>query len=136
MTNKEPLVELVYTSHSISDLNDEDVSEILRGAHEKNKELGITGVLVYYNGEFMQLIEGTTTAINLLFQSISHDARHYNIKLVSYLEISERHFDNWEMGFVNDELIANSFLKDIVLSDIRQNDCRKILQAFSEIIKD
>ncbi|TQV72297.1 BLUF domain-containing protein [Aliikangiella marina] len=133
--SKDHLVELVYTSRSISTLDEHDVQEILKGAYAKNKELGITGVLVYYNQQFMQLIEGCSNAINPLFQSICHDARHYDIKLVSYTELEQRSYNDWEMGYVDPKTVSNSFLSEIELNKIRQGDYRKIIKAFAELIK-
>ncbi|MEE4244304.1 MAG: BLUF domain-containing protein [Kangiellaceae bacterium] len=127
-----PLVELVYTSQSISLLDEGDVDSILDGAHEKNAKLNISGILIYNDGVFLQLIEGPRDSINQLFQSISHDARHFDINLISFSEVTQRNFESWEMGNLKnaetDGLVSDN------LKNIKQSEYRDFLVAMSKLL--
>ena len=75
-----------------------------------NPSGGITGILCYGGGIFLQAIEGGRTAISELYGHIQRDARHKNVELLQYEEISERRFAGWTMGAVNISKINASIL--------------------------
>jgi len=62
---------------------------------------GITGILCYGGGIFVQAIEGGRSAVNDLYNHIIKDARHKDVELLHYEEITERRFGGWTMGQVN-----------------------------------
>jgi len=62
---------------------------------------GITGILCYGGGIFLQAIEGGRMQVNGLYSHIVGDKRHKDVVLLHYEEISERHFGGWTMGQVN-----------------------------------
>ncbi|MCY1536802.1 Sensors of blue-light using FAD [compost metagenome] len=62
---------------------------------------GITGVLCYGGGVFLQAIEGGRSAVNTLYSHIVADPRHTGVELLHYEEITERRFGGWTMGQVN-----------------------------------
>ena len=70
------MFELLYTSLSPTGLTDAELAELLESARLKNKELGITGMLIYYNREIMQILEGEEEVVKALFKTISEDVRH------------------------------------------------------------
>ncbi|WP_018694364.1 BLUF domain-containing protein [Algicola sagamiensis] len=122
-----PMVELIYYSHSISVLNAEDVALILEGAREKNSGMDITGLLIYKGGCFLQVIEGPRDKINQLFQSISHDARHFDITLVCYRETDRRNFEAWRMGYLDEQALAAQDLQVGNLDALTASEARNIL---------
>lgn len=104
MNDKQPLVELIYFSSSIANLTQADFEFLLKGAQEKNQQQNISGVIYYSNGFFLQLIEGPRQNINRLFQSICHDARHFDISLVSFRTIEQKHFEQWSMQYRTEDI--------------------------------
>ena len=58
-----PLVQLIYVSSACRELSDEELEHILESSIRHNTQQGITGVLLYTNGRFMQVIEGEEAAI-------------------------------------------------------------------------
>lgn len=121
----QPLVELIYFSHSINTLTQQDFQYLLQGAQEKNARMDITGAIIYGQGVFLQLIEGPRDNINRLFQSISHDARHYDVSLISFKTVENRHFAHWSMNYLEKD--SNSLLnqsKPVELFDVET--CRKL----------
>jgi Sensors of blue-light using FAD len=73
----------------------------LSQAREHNPISGITGILCYGGGIFLQAIEGGRMQVSELFGHIQRDPRHKDVALLHYEEISERRFGGWSMGQVN-----------------------------------
>ena len=59
----------------------------------------ITGMLLYHNGDFMQLLEGSEQDVQTLLKNIESDLRHHTVTVVMREGISERHFPHWSMAF-------------------------------------
>jgi hypothetical protein len=95
------LVRLLYVSRAVSPENDEAIHAILAAARQHNLSNGITGILCYGGGVFLQAIEGGRQSVNQLYNHIIEDPRHQNVELLHYEEITERRFGGWTMGQVN-----------------------------------
>ena len=94
------LVRLLYASRAV-DASPAAIEAILASARQHNHESGITGILVYGGGVFMQCLEGGRQAVNDLYGTIQRDARHKDVELLAFEEICERRFGGWTMGQVN-----------------------------------
>ncbi|GAC1407597.1 MAG: BLUF domain-containing protein [Burkholderiaceae bacterium] len=94
------LVRLLYVSRSQSASAD-DTDAIVAASRRNNPAVGITGILCYSGGIYLQAIEGGRDAVNRLFLRISQDCRHKEVVLLHYEEITERRFGGWTMGQVN-----------------------------------
>jgi hypothetical protein len=103
------LVRLLYASRAV-DTKPEAIDGILAKSREFNPSSGITGILCYGGGIFLQAIEGGRNAVNELYGHIQKDIRHKDVVLLQYEEISERRFSGWTMGQVNMEKINHSIL--------------------------
>ncbi len=90
---------LVYTSISNQKMTNDDLKALLNTSRRKNADLNITGLLLYLDPFFIQILEGKEDVVNNLFDSFSRDARHSDISLIYKKEIEERNFPNWTMGF-------------------------------------
>ena len=94
------LVRLIYASRAADD-SAAAIEAILTQAREHNPASGITGVLCYGGGVFLQAIEGGRSQVSALFGHIQRDPRHQDVELLHYEEIDERRFGGWTMGQVN-----------------------------------
>jgi len=103
------LVRLLYASRA-TDPSDAAIESILSQSRQFNPTCGITGILCYGGGIFLQAIEGGRTAVNDLYGHIVRDARHKDVVLLHYQEIMERRFGGWTMGQVNTSRINASIL--------------------------
>lgn len=65
----------------------------------KNQDLGVTGILLYKDGDFLQLIEGEQPVVAKLFSTIKSDPRHTEITVLLANECTERLFSDWSMAF-------------------------------------
>ena len=99
------LVRLLYASRAV-DGSGATIESILDTARQHNLDSGITGILVYGGGVFMQAIEGGRQAVSDLYGTISRDARHKDVVLLHYEEIVERRFGSWTMGLVDVDRIT------------------------------
>jgi len=94
------LVRLLYASRAI-DTSADAIEAILTQSRQHNPECGITGILCYGGGIFLQAIEGGRMAVSELYGHIQKDIRHKDVVLLHYEEIAERRFGGWTMGQVN-----------------------------------
>ena len=95
------LVRLLYVSRAVQPESTDAIHAILASARHHNLNNGITGILCYGGGVFLQAIEGGRQAVNRLYNHIIEDPRHKDVELLHYEEISERRFGGWTMGQVN-----------------------------------
>jgi len=94
------LYNLCYVSSSKASLTAKDLEHLFHVNKRNNMELNISGILVYNNGNFLQILEGEKQKIDSLYKKISKDHRHSDIiKLIS-TSINERIFKDYENGFI------------------------------------
>ena len=103
------LVRLLYCSRAV-DTTDAVIESILAQGRQHNPENGITGILCFGGGIFLQAIEGGRMQVSDLFGSIQKDPRHKDVALLHYEEILERRFGGWTMGQVNLSKLNHSIL--------------------------
>lgn len=95
------LYQLVYGSASTVDFDEEALLELLRVARVNNAKVGVTGMLLYAEGSFMQVLEGEREVVESLFNKIERDARHFETRVLLKVEVEERSFGDWSMGFIH-----------------------------------
>ncbi len=94
------LVRLLYASRAVEPTQSA-IESILSTARQHNQDQGVTGILVYGGGVFMQALEGGRQVVSDLYGTIQRDARHKDVMLLHYEEILERRFGGWAMGLVD-----------------------------------
>ncbi|WP_280153096.1 BLUF domain-containing protein [Piscinibacter sp. XHJ-5] len=95
------LVRLIYASRAAQAVNHDTLVAVMKAARAHNASAGITGVLIFTDGVFLQLLEGGRNAVSALYNKITRDARHHDVVLLSYDEVPERRFSGWAMGQAN-----------------------------------
>ena len=90
---------LVYVSSAVRLLSLKKITYLLKRARERNKEYGITGVLLYIGGNFMQYIEGPKDNLDIIYKIIRKDEQHTGLILVSREAIEGRQFGDWSMAY-------------------------------------
>lgn len=131
----------VYISSARLMLQDREISSIVKASQVNNKELGITGILLYNSGNFMQLIEGEAPNVDALYKKINQDKRHRDMTLLLTENITHRNFEHWLMGYRDldsikniDRNILSPFLDDDLNFSIYKNNPYRALE-FLEIFK-
>lgn len=91
--------EIVYASSATVNFSDQSLNALLDKARSKNLENGITGVLIYIDGSFIQLLEGEEPALSETFGRIAADPRHSGLTRLSDRMVEQRTFGDLLMGF-------------------------------------
>jgi hypothetical protein len=104
------LVRLLYASRAVPAIDHEELITILRQSKSHNPTVGVTGVLCFSGGIFLQVLEGGRSAVNRLYNRIASDPRHTDVEVLLYEEIGERRFASWSMGQVNMSRLNPSLL--------------------------
>ncbi|RYG46723.1 BLUF domain-containing protein [bacterium] len=94
-----PLFETIYVSASVKGLPDEELQRLLKQSRTNNVRDGITGMLLYSDGSFLQILEGPKTAVTQTVSRILQDDRHHLMIVMTEGPIEERTFSEWSMGF-------------------------------------
>jgi hypothetical protein len=78
---------------------DSELRKIVASSSSKNRTAGITGGLMFNRSYFGQVLEGERNAVSELFTLIAGDVRHKTVVIVEAVEVRERLFERWSMGF-------------------------------------
>lgn len=97
MTTPETM--LIYTSLSTQPLSVPALQALVRRARERNAAAGITGLLLYLDDAFLQVLEGRREAVHALYGEIIRDRRHTGAYVLLDTPIRQRSFGDWSMGY-------------------------------------
>lgn len=92
---------VAYISFENHRLDRKDILEIARISRIKNELRGITGVLMFHDGLFLQVLEGPDADIEQLLARLRMDGRHRDVRILLDELISTRHFPDWAMALVD-----------------------------------
>lgn len=90
---------IIYLSAAVRPLTDDDLTLLLTQCRRNNERLGVTGALVYGDGQFMQVMEGEEVAVRELYQRLATDPRHTGLMKLADKDIPHRSFGSWRMAF-------------------------------------
>jgi hypothetical protein len=90
---------MAYISTASKLFSSAELREMLKESIKRNEAAGITGMLLYKDGQFMQVLEGTMEAVTTTFSRISKDSRHHGIMVLVKGAVQERRFPMWSMAF-------------------------------------
>jgi hypothetical protein len=90
---------IIYLSSATHILEKEEINFLLKQSYSYNLENNITGILLYIDGDFIQVLEGSETTICSLFEKIKKDKRHKGLICVNNNSILQRQFRDWVMGY-------------------------------------
>lgn len=112
---------LVYISQAHEGISYTDIHSILGTSRAYNASKNITGLLVFREGYFMQVLEGTEPEIKTLLGKIIMDSRNHTLRVLLETQSEERMFSDWSMAFVDGDLSHNATshlvnLYEVVLS--------------------
>jgi Sensors of blue-light using FAD len=135
-----PLIHLIYASAASRPMGAHELGALLARARSRNAELGLTGMLLYDQGSFFQVLEGPPDVVEALYLKIERDPRHTEITCIIREPIPRRCFGAWSMGFANlsdaNELAhapgANDFFGQAQsFNDVSYGRAKKLLSAFA-----
>ena len=95
------LFSLIYASSAVELFSTAELVSLLETCRRNNTAAGVTGMLLYKAGNFMQVLEGEEGAVRRLHAKIQGDPRHRGIITLTEYVVPQRQFDEWSMGFRN-----------------------------------
>jgi hypothetical protein len=90
----------VYLSKAEDNFDERDLPSILEISQRNNRRDGVTGILLYKDGRFLQILEGDQATVHRIAQRIEADARHSEFAVIVD-EAMPRLFTDWSMGFAD-----------------------------------
>ncbi|GJL68804.1 MAG: hypothetical protein NPIRA06_14390 [Nitrospirales bacterium] len=114
------MIQISYISTATKPMSQEDLEQILRSSRENNARLGITGMLLYGNNTFIQILEGEENTVNELIGRIKNDSRHTDFQVLKKRAVDRREYADWSMGFKRvsgEEFQAVKGLENLVEKD-------------------
>jgi hypothetical protein len=135
------LVHCIYCSASKkANFTESDLGQLLDECREKNAKVDITGMLLFRDNTFFQIIEGDRAVIDALFEKLSVDNRHTRITKIIVESIDQRSFGEWTMGYSKITIkelaeipgLNDFFAKGISYFELGEGRAKTLLGAFKE----
>jgi len=135
------MYQIVYFSSAKHPYSKEEIVAILNVSRRNNAQHGISGMLLYKDGNIMQVLEGEQDVVEKRFDVIQCDPRHKGVIVINRSEIPERQFGEWSMGFRDladpavkalpgfNEVLRNSLALEDLATDVTAT--KALLQMFA-----
>lgn len=135
------LIGLIYVSSATRLMTDSEINDLLDHARRSNETHGITGILVYWEGNFIQYVEGEPAKLDQLMVNLSGDRRHSGIIVIDRMPIAMRAFPEWSMAF-DRKTRTESGMSNFLVGGFLHSDpkslpphVRRLLDIFRENIR-
>jgi methanogenic corrinoid protein MtbC1 len=92
---------LTYRSVATTRPSPSDLETLVSRARARNRSLGITGMLLFEDGQYFQTLEGPPDALETIWSSVERDPRHRNIEVLSQHLVPARLFSDWDLLLCN-----------------------------------
>jgi hypothetical protein len=143
VAGKDGFQQLVYLSSSRLNWTASELDRLLTRARIHNGARGITGMLLYAGGNFLQALEGPAALITPLMERIRADKRHWHVRPVILQQVACRDFPDRSMGFCrcepeNRKMDAAAFSQDGGFAERmmeRQGFALDLLRRFSVLAR-
>jgi Sensors of blue-light using FAD len=139
------LSRLIYCSKAMNDLDYGDLKDIMTKSQKNNQPVGITGILCFGNGYFLQILEGHRQEISKTYNRIIQDTRHCDTEIIEFQEVEARLFTDWSMKVVQLGDFAPEKVNNLILkhsnkphfnpSNMVAKQSLNFLIEFSELMK-
>jgi hypothetical protein len=134
------MYQYLYVSSAVELFSESQLQELLEVSRARNLSSGVTGVLLYVRGNFIQLLEGEQADVEATRARIAADPRHRGLITLLEGDCDRRDFPDWSMGFpcLNEAQAAqlpgySDFLTTSAGRDASQSGARKLLDFFREL---
>ena len=132
------LYTLCYVSSCKNNLTVKDLEHLFRVNKRNNTEHDVSGILIYNNGNFLQILEGDQDMVKTLFKKITRDSRHRNLIPLINNPIEERIFHDYDSGFIQFEnpkkrQELHNYISWLKEAEIKNVD--KVIQIVENFIK-
>lgn len=128
------LCRLIYASIADSGYGWETIKSILESSERNNERDQLTGVLLFSDGMFLQILEGERLAVTRTFERILSDARHHSVTLIQFCEITKRDFASWRMRQLElDDEVLNAVVgaAEFDPRSFHENECLDLMRGLA-----
>ena len=140
MDETNDLILLAYSSVGTHHFEQSELVDLLAFARKFNDQNGLTGMLLYVDESFFQILEGNPKTLHDLYSRIEKDKRHAHVIKLIEMPISDRSFSEWSMGFAKvtrEDLATIPGLNDFfgrgsVFTDLKPGKAQLLLEAFRD----
>ena len=140
MDDTDDLTLLAYSSVGTRRFEQSELVDLLSFARKFNESHGLTGMLLYVDGAFFQILEGASRQLQDLYSRIEKDSWHSRVMKLLETPIEKRTFSAWSMGFakVTREDLAtipglnDFFVQGSVFTDLKPGKAQLLLEAFRD----
>ena len=139
-SESENLIQTIYASKASEAFVEGELAELMQQSRSNNLRSELTGMLLYCEGNFFQVLEGDEEAVKSVYRSIEKDPRHDDMVKIIEEGIAERSFGDWSMGLMTAtrkeiaeevEGFNDFFQAGSCLADVDKGRSRKLLEAFA-----
>lgn len=133
---------IIYISSATHLFTKPELLELLTKCRDNNTKLGLTGMLLYKDGSFMQVLEGDEATVRALYAKVEADPRHRGVIVLLQGRTDERQFPDWSMGFRDlnsPEVVTTSGYHEFLNTPLTDQQffadptrCQKLLLAFKK----
>lgn len=136
-TDQDQMLSLVYASTATHPFSDDDLTALLATCRENNARAQLTGMLVYRDGRFLQVLEGPEPAVRTLMDTLATDPRHTGIRVMFEEPLEERQFAEWTMGFERADTGSAADLDGYrdTFDDLDRDDPTATVRALQELVR-
>ena len=140
LKENEMLVQLIYKSVAEENFCRKVLVDILNVSRRNNQRVNITGMLLFADNSFLQVLEGEADDVESLYQKIKQDQRNRDVTVIIEEPIAERSFADWSMGYADlsiDEIgeitgTNDLFIGSRAFSRIEEGRAKKLISAFKQ----
>jgi Sensors of blue-light using FAD len=129
------LYSLTYISSGRALFSRQQLDQLAAQSSADNALLRITGMLLYKDGSFMQILEGEQENVINLYAKITLDPRHSGVVTMLQGEVLKREFPRWSMGFQYLDRLASSNLRDCAEDLLGVIETNRSLATPSQAVK-
>ena len=104
------MIQISYISSATEPMSTQALLGLLQECRQSNAGSGVTGMLLYGNATFLQVLEGEERVIDNLIDKIRKDARHTDIQILHRRTLERREYSDWSMGF---KRVSNRELRNV-----------------------
>lgn len=108
------LYRITYLSSARAGMSDAELDAILEVSRAWNQSVGISGLLLYHEGNFMQTLEGAEADVTHIFDQIRMDRRHHGLIRMEARDVGERRFRGWSMAFRRSDQLSGAQKQDFI----------------------
>ena len=133
------LIHCIYASRATPCFEEAHLPGLLDAARAANAARGISGMLLYVERNFFQVLEGEQGVVDAVFERICRDERHTRVTRIIHEPIVERDFGEWTMGYASLSVremaehagVNDFFAQATCISQLGPGRAKKLLQAFA-----